>query len=57
MAQLVFTQQLGRFMEVPAVDTDAGDYTATTPTHVRVALGSLTTASGPQTVTFAVTIN
>ena len=40
-----------------AVDTDAGDYTATTPAHVRVALGSLTTASGPQTVTFAVTIN
>ena len=39
-----------------AVDTDAGDYTATTPAHVRVALGSLTTASGPQTVTFAVTI-
>jgi hypothetical protein len=24
---------------------------------VRVALGSITTASGPQTVTFAVTIN
>lgn len=43
------------------VDTDAGDFAAavppTTPARVRVALGSLTTASGPQTVTFAVTIN
>jgi len=38
-------------------DADAGDYTATAPARVRVALGSLTTASGPQTVTFAVTIN
>ena len=38
-------------------DADVGDYTATAPARVRVALGSLTTASGPQTVTFAVTIN
>jgi uncharacterized repeat protein (TIGR01451 family) len=39
------------------VDADAGDYVAAAPAHVRVALGSLTTASGPQTVTFAVVIN
>jgi len=39
------------------VDADAGDYAATPTARVRVALGSLTTASGPQTVTFAVTIN
>ena len=38
-------------------DADAGDYAATPTARVRVALGSLTTASGPQTVTFAVVIN
>jgi uncharacterized repeat protein (TIGR01451 family) len=38
-------------------DADAGDYSAAAPARVRVALGSLTTASGPQTVTFAVIIN
>jgi uncharacterized repeat protein (TIGR01451 family) len=38
-------------------DADAGDYLATPAARVRVALGALTTASGPQTVTFAVTIN
>jgi uncharacterized repeat protein (TIGR01451 family) len=38
-------------------DADAGDYAATPAARVRVALGPLTTASGPQTVTFAVTIN
>jgi uncharacterized repeat protein (TIGR01451 family) len=39
---------------------DVGDYAAAvglTPARVRVDLGSLNTASGPQTVTFAVTIN
>jgi uncharacterized repeat protein (TIGR01451 family) len=38
-------------------DADAGDYAATPTARVLVALGALTTASGPQTVTFAVTIN
>lgn len=38
-------------------DADAGDYAATPAARVLVALGALTTASGPQTVTFAVTIN
>ena len=40
-----------------AADTDAGEFAAAVPARVRVALGTLTTASGPQTVTFAVTIN
>jgi len=39
------------------VDADAGDYAATPTARVRVALGPLTTASGLQTITFAVTIN
>ena len=38
-------------------DADAGDFSTTPAAHVRVALGNLTAASGPQTVTFAVTIN
>jgi uncharacterized repeat protein (TIGR01451 family) len=38
-------------------DADAGDYTASPTARVRVALGTLTTASGPQTVSFAVIIN
>jgi hypothetical protein len=40
-----------------AADADAGEFSAAVPARVRVALGTLTTASGPQTVTFAVTIN
>lgn len=40
-----------------ASDADAGNYVATPTAQVRVALGNLTQASGPQTVTFAVTIN
>lgn len=40
-----------------AADADAGDYAATPTARVSVALGTLTTASGPQTVSFAVTIN
>ena len=40
-----------------AADTDAGEFSTAVPARVRVALGTLTTASGPQTVTFAVTIN
>ncbi len=40
-----------------AADTDAGEFSAAVPARVRVALGTLTTASGPQTVTFAVIIN
>lgn len=38
-------------------DGDAGEYSAAAPARVRVVLGNLTTASGPQTVAFAVTIN
>jgi uncharacterized repeat protein (TIGR01451 family) len=37
-------------------DGDAGDYTQA-PERVRVNLGDLTSASGPQTIEFAVTIN
>jgi uncharacterized repeat protein (TIGR01451 family) len=37
-------------------DADAGDYSSTTPERVRVTLGDLTSTSGPQTVTFSVTI-
>jgi uncharacterized repeat protein (TIGR01451 family) len=40
-----------------SADADAGDYSASPTARVRVALGTLTTASGPQTVSFAVTIN
>jgi uncharacterized repeat protein (TIGR01451 family) len=36
---------------------DAGQYTTTPAPEVRVTLGDLTSASGPQTVEFAVTIN
>jgi uncharacterized repeat protein (TIGR01451 family) len=39
-----------------APDADAGTYTAT-PAAVRVALGDVTQASGPQTVVFVVTVN
>jgi uncharacterized repeat protein (TIGR01451 family) len=38
-------------------DADAGDYIATAPAHVRVQLGTLTQASGVQTIQFAVRIN
>jgi len=51
------TLRLNTLQLSDGADADAGDYTAAAPAHVRVALGSLTTASGPQTVTFAVTIN
>lgn len=40
-----------------ATDADAGEFTNTPSARVRVQLGTLTTASGPQTVQFAVTIN
>lgn len=39
-----------------AADADAGSYLAAPAPSVRVALGNLTQASGPQTVAFAVTI-
>lgn len=39
-----------------AADADSGDYSSTAPERVRVNLGNLTSASGPQTVTFSVTI-
>jgi len=38
-------------------DADAGEFTTTPSARVRVQLGTLTTASGPQTIQFAVTIN
>ena len=40
-----------------AVDVDAGDFSTTPNAHVSVQLGSLTQASGSQTIQFAVTIN
>jgi uncharacterized repeat protein (TIGR01451 family) len=51
------TLQLNATPLSDAADADAGDYLAAPTARVRVALGTLTTASGPQTVTFAVTIN
>ena len=38
-------------------DTDAGTFVSTPAPEVRVTLGDLSAASGPQTVEFAVTIN
>ena len=40
-----------------ASDADAGSYLTVPQRAVRVALGNLTQASGPQTIVFAVTIN
>lgn len=40
-----------------AADADVGNFVATPAAQVRVALGNLNQASGPQTVLFAVTIN
>ena len=40
-----------------AADADAGDFSTTPSAHVSVQLGTLTQASGAQTVQFAVTIN
>jgi uncharacterized repeat protein (TIGR01451 family) len=40
-----------------AADADAGDFSTTPSAHVRVQLGTLTQASGAQTIQFAVTIN
>jgi uncharacterized repeat protein (TIGR01451 family) len=40
-----------------ATDVDAGDFSNTPAARVRVALGTLTQASGTQTIQFAVTIN
>jgi uncharacterized repeat protein (TIGR01451 family) len=49
--------QLNSVTLTDGADADAGQYTAAAPAQVRVTLGNLTTASGPQTVTFAVIIN
>jgi hypothetical protein len=38
-------------------DVDAGEYTTTPDTRVRVTLGSLTQAAGSQTIEFSVLIN
>lgn len=40
-----------------AADADSGNFIASPAAQVRVALGNLTQANGPQTVVFAVTIN
>ncbi len=40
-----------------AADADAGSYLTTPARAVRVALGTLSSSSGPQTITFAVTID
>ncbi len=40
-----------------AVDADAGDFSAAPSARVSVQLGTLTQASGSQTIQFAVTIN
>jgi uncharacterized repeat protein (TIGR01451 family) len=40
-----------------ATDADAGDFSTAPSARVRVQLGTLTAASGPQTIQFAVTIN
>lgn len=40
-----------------AADADAGEYVASPTPQVRVVLGDLTTASGPQTIVYRVTIN
>ena len=40
-----------------AVDADAGDFSATPIARISVQLGTLTQASGSQTIQFAVTIN
>jgi uncharacterized repeat protein (TIGR01451 family) len=40
-----------------ATDADVGEFTNAPTPRVRVQLGTLTTASGPQTIQFAVTIN
>jgi uncharacterized repeat protein (TIGR01451 family) len=40
-----------------AADADAGEFNSAAPARVRVTLGDLTSTTGPQTVTFAVTIN
>jgi uncharacterized repeat protein (TIGR01451 family) len=51
------TLRLNAALLSDGADADAGDYAATPTARVRVALGPLTTASGPQTVTFSVVIN
>jgi uncharacterized repeat protein (TIGR01451 family) len=51
------TLRLNATLLSDSADADAGDYAATPVARVRVTLGNLTTASGPQTVTFSVVIN
>jgi uncharacterized repeat protein (TIGR01451 family) len=51
------TLRLNATLLSDVADADAGDYVATPVARVRVTLGNLTTASGPQTVTFSVVIN
>lgn len=51
------TLQLNSVALSDAADADAGDFGTTPAARVRVALGTLTQASGNQTIQFAVTIN
>jgi uncharacterized repeat protein (TIGR01451 family) len=51
------TLRLNTGVLTDGADADAGDYAATPTARVLVALGTLTQASGSQTIQFAVTIN
>ena len=51
------TLRLNGTLLIDGVDADAGVYEAAPTARVRVTLGTLTQASGSQTITFAVTIN
>ena len=49
--------RLNTIAQTDAAGSDAGEYTTTPTPRVLVQLGSLTAASGPQTIEFAVTID
>ena len=51
------TLRLNSAAQTDAVDADAGDFSATPIARISVQLGTLTQASGSQTIQFAVTIN
>ena len=51
------SMKLNNAVLTDVADADAGTFLTNPQPQVRVALGNLTQASGPQTITFAVTIN
>jgi uncharacterized repeat protein (TIGR01451 family) len=51
------TLRLNGTLQTDAADADAGDFSSTPTARVSVQLGTLTQASGSQTIQFAVTIN